>query len=82
MGIYTNGVLYFSFAFKLDNITSSTSSETVAAFAIGTTTTYSPKINIMGFDPSLTSYHDRRFTRVAGPIARTEPSRPIRWAIC
>jgi hypothetical protein len=56
MGTYTNGVLYFSFAFKLDNITSSTSSETVAAFAIGTTTTYSPKINIMGFDGSLSSY--------------------------
>ncbi len=56
MGTYTSGVLYFSFAFKLDTITSSTSSETVAAFSVGTTTTYSPKINIMGSDPSLTAY--------------------------
>lgn len=56
IGTYTQGVLYFSFAFKLDNITSATSSETVAAFAIGTSTSYSPKINILGLDGSLSAY--------------------------
>jgi hypothetical protein len=55
MGTYTSGTLYFSFALKLDNI-SSTTSETLAAFSVGTTTSYAPKINVAGSDTSLTSY--------------------------
>jgi hypothetical protein len=47
IGAYSQGVLYFSFAMKLDDATATTS-ETTAAFAIGTSTSYTPKVNVAG----------------------------------
>jgi hypothetical protein len=47
IGAYSQGALYFSFAMKLDDATATTS-ETTAAFAIGTSTSYTPKVNIAG----------------------------------
>ncbi len=47
-GEYTNGTVYFSFAFRLDNPGTSTGSETVAGLSFGTSTAFPIKINVIG----------------------------------
>lgn len=44
----TNGSIWFSFAFRLDEIGTSTVNETTAGFAQGTSTAFPLKINILG----------------------------------
>ncbi len=51
----TNGAIYFSFAMRIDDIGTSTGSETMAGFAMGTTTSFPLKITIQG-DGSGTRY--------------------------
>ncbi len=51
----TNGAIWFSFAMRIDNLSTSTGSETMAGLAQGTTTTFPCKINIRG-DGSGNSY--------------------------
>jgi hypothetical protein len=47
-GEYTNGTVYFSFAFRVDNVGTSTTSETVAGLSFGTSTAFPIKINVIG----------------------------------
>jgi len=47
-GEYTNGTVYFSFAFRLDNPGTSTGSETFAGLSYGTSTAFPIKINLIG----------------------------------
>jgi hypothetical protein len=44
----TNGSIWFSFALRIDEIGTSTTSETMAGFAQGTSTAFPLKINILG----------------------------------
>ena len=48
IGTYTNGSVYFSFALRIDNPSTSTGNETLAGLSLGTTTAFSPKVNVIG----------------------------------
>ena len=56
IGSYSQGVLYFSAAMRITNLTT-TASETTLAFATGDTATYPLKINIGCSDPNLQYYY-------------------------